>query len=77
MPMPQLQTALLGADGRTPVKVTRVEIEILDNGQCRWTLWSDRRRLFTNVAARSDLRPMMQATSIVVEAEMAARQGGN
>lgn len=77
MPMPQLQTALMGADGRTPVRITRVEIEILDSGQCRWTLWSDRRRVFTNSAARSDVDPMMRATSLVVEAEMAARQGGN
>ena len=76
MANPTLQTALMGADGRSPARITRIEIEILDS-QCRWTLWSEARRLFSRIARANDLPAMLRDTGKILQTEMAARRGAN
>lgn len=77
MPNQALKTALMGADGDTPVRITRVEIEILDSGQCRWTIWSGPRRLFSHMARRTDFPAMLRDTGTILDVETAARRGAN
>lgn len=72
MPFPQLEVALLGADGQTPAKITRVEIDLLDNGRFRWTLWSAGRRLISLTGDDRDRWAMIVATDKIVAAELAA-----
>lgn len=73
----QLATALLGSDGHTPSKITRVEIEVLDTGRFRWTLWSGARRLHSITGGDSDRPAMLEATGKIVQTELALRRGAN
>ena len=77
MSNPHLQAALFGEDGETPAKITRIEMEILESGNCRWTLWSDARRLFSIMAKPADVPVMMRATKDIVATEMAVRREAN
>jgi hypothetical protein len=59
-----LQDALLPPEG--PEEVTRIEIDVLDNGSCRWTLWNGPRRLYVAVANPEAIVAMLQTTKIIV-----------
>jgi hypothetical protein len=77
MPNANLQAALLGVEGHAPAKVTRIEIELLDNAQFRWTLWSDARRLFSLAGRSGDQSAMLAATAKIVDTELNARREAN
>lgn len=77
MPMPQLQAALMGSDGQTPAAITRIEIELLDTGRFRWTLWSGARRLHSLLGGDGDRPAMLEATDTIVRTELASRREGN
>lgn len=72
-----LLAALMGADGATPAKITRVEIDILESGDCRWTLFGEDRRLFSALARPADQAAMLRDTGILLNTETAARRGAN
>jgi hypothetical protein len=59
-----------------PVRVTRVEWDLLENGRWRWTAFADRRRLQSLVVAPEDLDKMLRLSRIflktMAEAERAA-----
>lgn len=60
-----LQQALFNDDG--PVEVSKVEIEILDNGSCRWHLFDDQsKRMYSAIAKRDNIPAMLEATGTIV-----------
>lgn len=61
-----LSNALFNADG-SPVDVTKIEIEVLPGGSCRWILWTGDRRLYSAVARPADRPAMLKATGHVLE----------
>lgn len=61
------ENAIFDPAGR-PVPITRVEIEPLTRGRCRWILWSGRRRLYSVTVQPHELTAMLDATRMVTEA---------
>jgi hypothetical protein len=77
-PASTLQNALMPLDG-PPVEVTKIEIEVLDSGKCRWTLFggsgSDRpRRLYTAVADPGAIPVMLESTQAILEGMSALKR---
>lgn len=60
-----LRNALM--PGGEPADVSKVEIEILDDGRCRWNLFSGCRRIYSAVARPADQPALIESTRIIVE----------
>jgi hypothetical protein len=63
--MSQFANAVIGPDG--PIPPTKVELEILDNGSVRWTLWRDDRRLYSHVAKQAEIPVMLESTALMLQ----------
>jgi hypothetical protein len=66
MAIKTLENALFPADGSS-VDVTKIEIEILPGGSCRWILWAGERRIYSAVARPLDRPAMLKATGHVLD----------
>jgi hypothetical protein len=65
-----LEQALFDAAGET-VPVTRIELEPLAGGRCRWILWSSGRRIHTATALARDVPAMLEATRLLIASNAA------
>lgn len=63
--MSTLENALFDDVGN-PRQISKVEIELLDSGSCRWNLFSDGNRIYSAVAPKSQIPAMLEATSLIV-----------
>ena len=61
-----LRAALFGADGKA-VAIDRVELEVLEAGRVRWSVWSAGRRVFSTVAKAEDREAMYATTRVMIE----------
>lgn len=66
MAIKTLENALFNADGSI-VDVTKIEIEVLPGGSCRWILWAGERRIYSAVAKPLDRPAMLKATANVLD----------
>jgi len=60
-----IERALLDADGSLR-KVTKIEIEILSGGDCRWNLFNGADRQASIPASPGDVPHMLEAVGLVV-----------
>lgn len=63
--MSTLEKALFD-DAGNPRQISRIEIEPLESGSCRWNLFSDGHRIYSAVAPRSQVPAMLEATAVIV-----------
>lgn len=49
-------------------EISKIEIEILENGNCRWILWEGAERVYVAVAHPRDFDHLLKGTSMVMNA---------
>jgi hypothetical protein len=47
--------------------ITRIDFEVLDGGQVRWTIWQDQRRLYTASGHATDVTGFLAASRMILE----------
>lgn len=62
-----MDSPLIVNDWEDAPDITKIEIEILDNGRSRWNLWSRSKRLFVSrPVGQDDLQEMFAMAGLVL-----------